>query len=99
MPSPLVAAATSAKASPHIDLGEEAHEVVAAAVRKGGGDAPGPPAVHAVQLMELCGRRRHASSWSAFGYLPRTVSTGQGTAVTTREATLPRKSLANPVRP
>src|SRR5215471_18595510 len=32
-------------------------------------------------------------------YRPRTVSTGQGAAVTTREATLPRKSLASPVRP
>src|SRR5215831_20934835 len=32
-------------------------------------------------------------------YRPRTVSTGQGADVTTREATLPRKSLASPVRP
>src|SRR5215475_14658506 len=32
-------------------------------------------------------------------YRPRTVSTGQDAAVTTREATLPRKSLASPVRP
>src|SRR5215467_13209999 len=43
--------------------------------------------------------RDRPSSMSTCCYLPRTVSTGQGAAVTTREATLPRKNLANPVRP
>src|SRR5215467_2090368 len=49
-----------------------------------------------------CGSTRalvRSSSSSTCCYLPRTVSTGQGAAVTTREATLPRKNLANPVRP
>ena len=55
--------------------------------------ATDPLEVGCQRLLPNRARVRHVA------YLPRTVSTGQGAAATTREATLPRKNLAKPVRP